>query len=138
VRDSFLWLALFGGYVVLALIGLIGAVLVWKMWSGTINLARLISEQDGTASMSRFQLLIFTFVIATSLLLLVVGSLGTDKAGFPALDPSILGLLGISGASYVVSKGIQKNFETNTQNPQAPAVPPAAGWPNPQPPARPN
>jgi hypothetical protein len=138
VRDSFLWLALFGGYVVLAVIGLIGVVLVWKMWSGTIDLRLLVSEQDGSASMSRFQFLIFTFVIATSLLLLVIGSLATDKPGFPPLDASILGLIGISGGSYVVSKGIQKNFESNTQNALAPVLPPVAGGPNPPPPVAPS
>jgi hypothetical protein len=138
VRDAFLWLALFGGYVVLVVIGLIGVALVWKMWSGTIDLRLLVSEQDGTASMSRFQFLIFTFVIATSLLLLVIGSFGTDTAGFPKLDASILGLIGISGGSYVVSKGIQKNFDANTQNAEAPVVPPVAGGPNPPPPVAPN
>jgi hypothetical protein len=138
VRDSFLWLALFGGYVVLAVIGLTGVVLVWKMCSGTIDLRLLVSEQDGSASMSRFQFLIFTFVIATSLLLLVIGSLGTDTAGFPKLDASILGLIGISGGSYVVSKGIQKNFESNTQNAQALVLPPVAVGPNPPPPVVPH
>lgn len=142
LQIQFLWLALIGGYVVLALIGLLGAVLVWRMWTGTIDLTKLVSEQDGSASMSRFQFLIFTFVIATSVLLLVIGSLGTAAPGFPVLDPTILGLLGISGGSYVVSKGIQKNFESNTLNAPAAgtsqaATAPAAGWPNPRPPAGP-
>jgi hypothetical protein len=143
--NMFLWLALIGGYVVLILIGALGLVVVWKMWTGSIDLTKLVSEQDGTASLSRFQFLIFTFVVATGLLLMVIKKLsgtGTDFS-FPGIDPSILGLIGISGASYVVSKGIQKNFEASTQggdqggnqggaNPPAP--PPA--WPN-LPPAKP-
>ena len=55
------------GFVLCAFIGLLGlTILVW-IWQGKIDLSQLISEPNGSASMSRFQLLIFTFVIAISL-----------------------------------------------------------------------
>jgi hypothetical protein len=97
------WLKLLSGYVALALVGGAGAVVIIKMATNKINLAKLISEPNGDASMSRFQLLIFTFVIAMSLFLIIV-----TLHQFPATIPQgILVLLGISSSSYLVSKGIQ-------------------------------
>jgi hypothetical protein len=54
--------------------------------------------------MSRFQLLVFTFVIALSLFLMVVAQNGTK---FPEIPANVLTLLGISASTYAVSKGIQ-------------------------------
>ena len=100
---SFEILTLVGGWVVLVFVAALGSVVVWSMFTGTIDLTKLISEPTGDASMSRFQLLIFTFVIATSLFLITV-----YNRGFPAIIPQgILVLLGISSSSYLVSKGIQ-------------------------------
>ena len=44
----------------------------------------------------------FTFVIAGLTLVLTL-----ESGEFPDLGPDVLALLGISGGSYVVSKGIQ-------------------------------
>jgi hypothetical protein len=132
VEDRFLWLALFAGYVVTILIGGVGGILIWKMYKGTIDLSMLISEKNGQASLSRLQFLIFTFVIAASLLLLVLGNLSNGEIAFPAIGDGVLMLLGISGGSYVVSKGIQKNAEKNEKEGagDTPAAPdtPAEGW----------
>jgi hypothetical protein len=99
-------LSLVSGYVICVLIGLIGLTVLWKIWDGSIDLSDLISEANGGASLSRFQFLIFTFVIALSLFLVIVSSPGHPQ--FPATIPgTILSLLGISGSSYLVSKGIQ-------------------------------
>lgn len=88
------------------LVGLIGLVIFWQMASGSIDLTYLVSEADGKASLSRFQFLIFTFVIAISLFWVTV-----RHEGFPEEIPAgIFILLGISGGSYVVSKGIQSTF----------------------------
>src|SRR5436309_12962607 len=78
---------------------------IWLIAVGKIDLSRLISEPNGDASMSRFQLLIFTFVIALSLFLVIVAK--STPAFPPEIPGSILALLGISASSYVVSKGIQ-------------------------------
>ncbi len=78
-----------------------------KRWNKKgINLENLLSDEQGDASLSRFQFLIFTFVIAMSLFYLIV-SFEPPPAKFPEISTGILGLLGISGSSYVIAKGIQ-------------------------------
>ncbi len=96
------WAAL----LVVLLIAAIGALVVFRIAQGKIDLSKLLSEQDGTASMSRFQLLIFTYVIAVGLLVI---TLKTGK--FPELSGELLGLLGISAGSYVGAKIAQKAAE---------------------------
>src|ERR1700730_9272459 len=97
------------GYLICGLIGLIGIAVLWLIYTGTIDLSRLISEPNGDASMSRFQFLIFTFVISLSLFLVIVsGKNGDGKPAFPDTIPGgILTLLGISGSSFAVGKAIQ-------------------------------
>ena len=98
-------LSLATGWVALIALAAIVGTIIYYMWSGKINLARLISEPNGDASMSRFQLLIFTLVVAFALFLITVSG---DKPSFPDTIPSsVLALLGISASSYLVSKGIQ-------------------------------
>ena len=96
-----------GVLIVEIFIGVAGSIILWRMVDGTINLGKLISEPDGSgASLSRFQFLVFTFVIAMSLLLIVIGQ---DPPHFPmGISPDVLALLGISGGTYMISKGIQK------------------------------
>ena len=104
-------LKLAAGWGMAILIFSFGFVVVYKMFSGAIDLRQLISEPNGDASISRFQLLIFTFVISMSLFLIVVSHEGGPA--FPskeAIPPEILALLGISAGSYVISKGIQKDI----------------------------
>ena len=90
------------GYGLLILIFLFGLMILLEIASGKIDLSLLLSETSGGASMSRFQLLIFTFVISLSFFLLVAQS-----GQFPAIPPEVLTLLGISASTYAVSKGIQ-------------------------------
>lgn len=93
-------------WVVLGFLTAVGLVLIYYIYTEKINLSRLISEPTGDASMSRFQLLIFTFVIAASLFLIIASAKPTPQ--FPATIPQgVLVLLGISSSSYLVSKGIQ-------------------------------
>ena len=94
------------------LIGLYGLIILWKIVSGEINISKLISEPDGSgASLSRFQFLIFTFVVSMSLFWVIV-----RQEGFPEEIPSgIFVLLGISGGSYVISKGIQPRIKTKPE-----------------------
>ena len=63
--------------------------------------------------MSRFQFLVFTFVIAMGLL---VGVLKTGT--FPERGADILGLIGISAGSYVGAKITQKAEAEARQNGQ--------------------
>ena len=92
------------GFVLCAFIGLLAATIVIWIWQGKIDLSALLSEPSGQASMSRFQLLIFTFVIAVSLFAMVEGHV--NPAGFPDIPGGVLTLLGISASTYAVSKGI--------------------------------
>lgn len=94
------------GLVACGFVGLLGAIVLWKIASDRIDITYVISEANGDASMSRFQLLIFTFVIAMSFFLVVVGN-GETAPRFPETIPAgVLTLLGISASSYLVSKGI--------------------------------
>ena len=138
-------LAVVVGWLLAVFLGGVVIILLYLMISGKIDLTQLISEPlkpgdppaaHGDASMSRFQLLVFTFVIAMSLFLIVVA----NKA-VPDVPTSIVGLLGVSGGSYVISKGIQANRDVSLNKlssnsggdgsqPQAPPTPPTGATPN--------
>ena len=94
------------GWILTVVIGLLAFTFVVKVWLGHIDLDWLISDERGYASLSRFQFLVFTFVVAMSLFYLIV--IGTPPK-YPAIPSEILALLGISGGSYVLSKGIQSS-----------------------------
>lgn len=98
------------GWIALVFIGAVGLIIVVKMWTNKIDLGDLLTEtsngsqQPAKASLSRFQFLIFTFVIAIGLLYTTF-----QADGFPEIPDGVYVLLGISGGSYLVSKGIQHN-----------------------------
>lgn len=94
------------GWILTGFIGVVAFIIVVKMWKGDIDLNYLISDELGYASLSRFQFLVFTFVVAMSLFYLIV--IGRPPA-YPKIPGEILALLGISGGSYVISKGIQNS-----------------------------
>jgi uncharacterized membrane protein YgcG len=109
-------------YEILILTFFYGLMVLLYMAAGEIDLTMLLSEPKGTdaqgnplygASMSRFQLLIFTFVIALSLLLIIIAN-GATK--FPAIPSEILVLLGISASTYAVGKGIQSSGSASGSN----------------------
>jgi hypothetical protein len=101
------------GYGVCLFMGLICATLLWLIWKGDIDLSTLLSEANGNASMSRFQLLIFTMVVAISLFILV-----ERGPGFPAIPDGVLTLLGISASTYAVGKGISYSREEGVTTPE--------------------
>jgi len=117
---NFHLLALVMGWIITVLIAAFALAIIYKMIRGDINLMYLISGTDGDASLSRFQFLIFTFVIALGLFLII---LSASPPSFPAIPGGILALLGISGGSYVTSKAV----DANAGKPQvvvAPVAPP--------------
>ncbi len=98
------------GFGVIATIILLFALLVlWKIYNGEIKIDGLLTEPpppgqtvaEAKASLSRFQFLIFTFVVAGLFLLLSI-----EAGTFVDVPNNVLILLGISGGSYVVSKTI--------------------------------
>ncbi|HYL06341.1 MAG TPA: hypothetical protein VE075_09895 [Thermoanaerobaculia bacterium] len=96
------------GYEILILVFFFGLMILLYMGFGAIDLSKLLCEPKGphdcAASMSRFQLLIFTFVISLSLFLVIVAN---GAKSFPTIPSEVLLLLGISASTYAVGKGIQ-------------------------------
>lgn len=125
---SLVFLESLAGYIICGLIGVFGLIVAWRMFTGKIDVGGLLSEKDGKASMSRLQLLIFTFVIAFCFLLVVVSNIwifqgrasASGVADLPDVPNGVLGLLGISASSYVVSKAIQHG--TGTGDSEEPAA----------------
>ncbi len=103
--------------ILLVILGM-ALVVLWKIVTNRIDLTYLIAEPDNKASLSRFQFLIFTFVVAGVFLLLCIES-GT----FVNIPDSVLALLGISGGSYVISKGISANASKSNPNTEAKGAP---------------
>jgi hypothetical protein len=104
-------LALLAGYVLLVMLGVFGLIILVQMMRGKIDVTGVIGEFGGGASMSRFQLLIFTFVVALSLVMLVAT---TNR--LPEIPTGLMTLLGISGSTYAVSKGIQATMPTGSSD----------------------
>lgn len=97
-------------YGMLILIFLFGFMILAAIATGKINVENLLAEKDGTgASMSRFQLMIFTFVVSLSFFLVLV----CDCKKLPEVPANVLALLGISATTYGVSKGIQATTSTD-------------------------
>lgn len=94
---------LVAGWVAVLFTGALGAIILYKMLTGKINLEKLLSEEDGKASLSRLQFLIFTYVIAMGLLVVIF-----NTGSLPEIPEGVYYLLGISGASYVGSKITQR------------------------------
>jgi hypothetical protein len=104
-------------YGMLILLFLFGFMILAAIASGKIDISTLLTEHGGGASMSRFQLLIFTFVIALSFFLIVV-----CECKFPEVPANVLALLGISATTYGVSKGIQASSSSGLQGKGGPAT----------------
>jgi hypothetical protein len=121
--QSLVFLELLAGYVICLLVAVIGLVVVWKLATGQIDLSTLLHEKDGSkagASMARFQLLVFIFVIALSFFLVVISNIKivqyrAGERGVPVLPEvprGVLLLLGISTSGYAVGKAIQHGAGT--------------------------
>src|SRR5216683_513636 len=101
--------ALVAEWIMLVFIAGAAALILWKLWNGSIDLSGLLAEIPSPppagappppagstpapkASMSRLQLLLFTFVIAGLYL-----TLSFEAGQFVDIPNQVLGLLGISG-----------------------------------------
>jgi hypothetical protein len=113
-------LALIGFAVLLVILLGFAAIVLLRILTGTISLDGLIAESDlSKASLARFQFLIFTFLIAGLFLLLSI-----ESGGFVDIPETVLGLLGISGGSFVISKAVssqesQKKVDAGTERHKA-------------------
>ena len=113
---SLQYLEIIVGYLVCGIVALFGILLIWRIAADNALEDLLDEPESGKASTSRFQLVIFTFVVALSFFLVVVsnvklrqsGGVVTDT-GIPDVPGGVLALLGISASSYLVSRGISKS-----------------------------
>lgn len=94
------------GWIAVIFSGALGALILVYIAKGKIDLTRLLSEDDGKASLSRLQFLIFTYVIAMGILVVIF-----NTGSLPEVPEGIYYLLGISGGSYVGSKITQKSTQ---------------------------
>lgn len=109
-----------------ALIMSFAIVIIIKLFTGAIDLRWLLAEPAGPiqpgahpeepgtqpkASISRFQFLIFTFVIAGVYLVLCL-----ESGRFVEIPENVILLLGVSGTSYAASKGIKAAADTSQRN----------------------
>lgn len=102
------------------LLFIFGVVVLYAMATDQIHIDKLINEQNGDASVARFQLLIFTFTIALSFVYLVI--IGPGK--FPDVPNQVLILLGISASTYGVGKGLQVAGGLDSKSPPLPPAGP--------------
>jgi len=90
----------YGGLILLFLFGFL---VLAAIASNKIDISQLLEEKGtGGASMGRFQLLIFVFVIGLSFFVVVL-----CKCEIPEVPANVLALLGVSATTYGVGKGIQ-------------------------------
>ncbi|MBS1828859.1 MAG: hypothetical protein JST93_26385 [Acidobacteria bacterium] len=101
------------GYVLLFLLLVLGLQICIYVATGKINLEFLICDSAGYASMGRFQLLVFTFVVALSFFLVVL-----DKKALPDVPASVLTLLGISASTFAVSKSVDASEKADEEKPK--------------------
>jgi hypothetical protein len=103
----------FWGFLLISLILLgFAAIVLGKIVVGKININDMLAEpaapsaelgEISKASLSRFQFLIFTFVIAGLFMMLSI-----EAGTFVEIPGNVLALLGISGGSYIASKAMNK------------------------------
>jgi hypothetical protein len=85
-------------------------IVLWKIWKNQISLTGLLAEMpppgtpviDAKASLSRFQMLIFTFVIGGLFMMLSI-----DAGRFVDIPQNVLILLGISGGTYLIAQTVK-------------------------------
>ena len=100
------------GLFLLVLFG-VGVIVLWKIAYGGINLKEVLSESDGKASLSRFQVFLFTFVFVIGVMLILIRT-----GAFPTDIPlPVLAILGGSLGTYLISKGLGGSGTPSTSQP---------------------
>ena len=121
------YLLLVLGAELAVLLFIFGVIVLYALATDQIRIDKLINEPSGDASISRFQLLIFTFTIALSFVYLVI--IGPGK--FPDVPNQVLLLLGISATTYGVGKGLQVTSGIMSGSSQKPQPGPDGSQPKP-------
>ena len=119
------WISVAVAIAIALVIVTFALIVAWKLLRGDIDLTFLLSEpadptasrpageppETPKASISRFQFLIFTFVIAGVYLVLCL-----EAGRFVDIPQNVILLLGVSGTSYAASKGIKAAADTSQRN----------------------
>jgi hypothetical protein len=119
------WISVAVAIAIALVIVTFALIVAWKLFRGAIDLTYLLSEpadptatrpegeppETPKASISRFQFLIFTFVIAGVYLVLSL-----EAGRFVEIPENVILLLGVSGTSYAASKGIKAAADTSQRN----------------------
>lgn len=105
-------------YLTAFIVSAYALVVLWKIATDKIDLKDLLEEDTGGASLARFQMLIFTFVIALGYFLFIIKALSATPVKFPDLSDTALILIGISGGTYLLAKGIQKAGPAEAEPPK--------------------
>jgi len=91
------------GWIIAILLGSFALVIIFEILIGRIELKYLISgPPDNNASLSRFQFLIFTFVIAMGLFLIIVST--QPQPAFPAIPGGILSVMTLTILYQIVPR----------------------------------
>jgi len=103
-------IALIGFTAFGSVILLFAAAVVWQLVREDA-LTGIVLEpgENPKASLSRFQMLVFTFVVAGLFLMLSI-----EAGKLIDIPASVLGLIGLSGGTFVVSKGVTTSAEVQT------------------------
>lgn len=109
-------LLLWTGFAFLPVMGALCIMLLIKMWTNQIDLSTILDEANGDASISRFQLLVFSLVVAVGLFLQILKNMT-----LPEIPNSILVLLGISASTYAAGKGISFSRLEGVTKPTSPS-----------------
>jgi hypothetical protein len=124
--------------VAVSVLAVLAVIVLFKIVTGRIDISGILSASQD-ASLSRFQFMIFTFTIAFCYLMIMlyqrvhacdVGAIkaACNVSGIKLPDGNGAAvLLGISGGSYALGKGIQVSGDTSTTNAAARAAAEAAG-----------
>ena len=128
------WISVAVAIAIALVIVAFALIVAWKLLTGKIDLTYLLAEPADPqsqqtppdhdappdipkASISRFQFLIFTFVIAGVYLVLCL-----EAGRFVDIPQNVILLLGVSGTSYAASKGIKAAADTSRSNARAPGA----------------
>jgi hypothetical protein len=118
LEDLTAYLAFAAGVVLVAL----ALVIAYRIMKGTIDISGLFNGGTvGEASTSRFQLVVFTFMVAFAYLIFLLKwmTAQADK-GMPEIPWSLLALLGVSAATYAAGKKLDETAKPPTADPNKP------------------
>jgi hypothetical protein len=120
VNNVWGWLEVFAWAIALVIVIAFAVAILFAIRNGKITLSGVISEpgEDGKASLSRLQALLFTFVFVIALALIVMRT-----GQFPADIPyPVLALLAGSLGTYLISKGIERGIPGSSDATAAPSA----------------